>query len=115
MPVRRKPSPWRRFLLIVIGLGLFALVVHAVFGERGYLGLRSQRGVYERLKQEVRTLEEENQQLKEEIKALKSDPRAVERVAREELKMAKPGEVVITLPEKKHHPPEAKPQPNSNK
>ncbi len=104
MPVRRKPSPWRRFLIIVIGLGLFALVVHAVFGERGYLGLRSQRGKYERLKQEVRTLEEENQQLKEEIKALKSDPRAVERVAREELKMARPGEVVITLPEKKDQP-----------
>ena len=58
MPVRRKPSPWRRFLLIVIGLGLFALVVHAVFGERGYLGLRSQRSEYERLRQEVRTLEE---------------------------------------------------------
>ncbi len=101
MPVRRKPSPWRRFLIIVIGLGLFALVVHTVFGERGYLGLRSQRGEYERLKQEVWTLEEENQQLKEEIKALKSDPNAVERVAREELKMAKPGETVITLPEKK--------------
>ena len=109
MPVRRKPSPWRRFLLIVIGLGLFALVVHAVFGERGYLGLRSQRGEYGRLKQEVRTLEEENQQLKKEIKALKSDPSAVERVAREELKMAKPGETVITLPEKKDLSTEDKP------
>ena len=101
MPVRRKPSPWRRFLIIVIGLGLFALVVHTVFGERGYLGLRSQRGEYERLRQEVQKLEEENQQLKEEIKALKTDPSAIERVAREELKMVKPGEVVITLPEKK--------------
>ncbi len=109
MPVRRKPSPWRRFLLIVIGLGLFALVVHTVFGERGYLGLRSQRSEYERLRQEVRTLEGENQQLKEEIKALKSDPSAVERVAREELKMAKPGETVITLPEKKDLSTEDKP------
>ncbi len=109
MPVRRKPSPWRRFLIIVIGLGLFALVVHTVFGERGYLGLRSQRGEYERLRQEVQKLEEENQQLKEEIKALKTDPSAIERVAREELKMVKPGEVVITLPEKKDKSTEDKP------
>ena len=109
MPARRKPSPWRRFLIIVIGLGLFALVVHTVFGERGYLGLRSQRGEYERLRQEVQKLEEENQQLKEEIKALKSDPNAIERVAREELKMVKPGETVITLPEKKDQPVEDKP------
>ena len=109
MPVRRKPSPWRRFLIVVIGLGLFALVVHTVFGERGYLGLRSQRGEYERLRQEVQKLEGENQQLKEEIKALKSDPNAIERVAREELKMVKPGEVVITLPEKKDQPTEDNP------
>ncbi len=109
MPVRRKPSPWRRFLIVVIGLGLFALVVHTVFGERGYLGLRSQRGEHERLRQEVQKLEEENQQLKEEIKALKSDPNAIERVAREELKMVKPGETVITLPEKKDQPAEDKP------
>ena len=109
MPVRHKPSPWRRFLIIVIGLGLFALVVHTVFGERGYLGLRSQRGEYERLRQEVQKLEEENQQLKEEIKALKTDPSAIERVAREELKMVKPGEVVITLPEKKGKSTEDKP------
>lgn len=101
MPLRRKPSPWRRLLLIVIGLGLFALVVHAVFGERGYLSLGAQRAEYERLKQEMQKLVEENQQLREEIKALKTDPSAVERVAREELKMAKPGETVITLPEKK--------------
>ena len=109
MPVRHQPTPRRRFLIIVIGLGLFPLVVHTVFGERGYLGLRSQRGEYERLRQEVRTLEEENQQLKEEIKALKSDPNAIERVAREELKMVKPGETVITLPEKKDQPAEDKP------
>ncbi len=57
----------------------------------------------------MKKLEEENQQLKEEIKALKSDPNAIERVAREELKMVKPGEVVITLPEKKDQPTEDNP------
>lgn len=90
---------WRRFLLIVLGLGLLALVVHALFGARGYVALRQQRKEYERLKQEIQALREENQQLIEEIKTLKSDPEMIERIAREELKLARPGETVIALPQ----------------
>jgi cell division protein FtsB len=94
----RTSSPWPRILLTVLGLGLFALVVHTVFGEHGYLALRQQRKELERLEQEIKRLEEENRRLAEEVEALKSDPRAIERVAREELKLARPGEKVITLP-----------------
>ncbi len=101
MRPRRNPhsSPWQRFFLTILGLGLLALVVHTLFGEHGYLAVRRHQQEYERLQQELQALQEENQRLEEEIKALKNDPRAVERVAREELKMARPGEKVYSLPQ----------------
>ncbi|MBI2956615.1 MAG: cell division protein FtsL [Acidobacteria bacterium] len=94
----RSPSPWRRLLLTLLGLALLALVVHTVFGEHGYLALARQREELKRLEQEIDRLEEENRRLAEEVQTLKSDPRAIERVAREQLKMARPGEKIITLP-----------------
>ena len=44
-------------------------------------------------------MDEENQRLDAEIKALKSDPKAIEKEAREQLRYAKPGEVIYLLPE----------------
>ena len=95
------PSPWRRLLLAFLGLGLLALVVHTIFGQHGYLALRRERQEQERLQSEIERLKEENRRLAEEVEKLKSDPRAIERVAREELKMARPGEKIITLPPEK--------------
>ena len=102
MPVPPKTSsPRRRLLLAVVALGLLALVVHTLFGEHGYLALRRQQQELQRLESEIKRLEDENRRLTEEIQSLKTDPRAVERVAREELKMARPGEKVILLPSPK--------------
>ncbi len=44
-------------------------------------------------------MDEENRRLDAEIKALKSDPKAIEKEAREQLRYAKPGEVIYLLPE----------------
>ncbi|MBI4461288.1 MAG: septum formation initiator family protein [Acidobacteria bacterium] len=99
-PILPKPATrGQRLLLAALALGLLALVVHTIFGEHGYLALRQQQREYERLRQEIQSLQEENQRLEEEIKVLRSDPRALERVAREELKMARPGEKVYSLPQ----------------
>lgn len=100
------PTGRRRLLLAVLGLGLLALVVHTLFGERGYLALRREQQKLHSLESEIKRLEEENRRLAEEIKALKSDPQAVERVAREQLQMARPGEKIILLPEQEPTPDE---------
>ena len=100
-------SRWPRVWLTLVGLALLALVVHTLFGEHGYLALRRQRQTLEQLQQQIQRLEEENQRLAEEIESLKADPRAVERVAREQLKMARPGERVITIPENPPAPADA--------
>lgn len=100
MPVRETASPWLKFFVVVVGLGLLALVVHTVFGPGGYLDLQKQQAEADQLNEKVERLENENRRLTEEIKDLKTDPDAIERVAREQLKMVRPGETVITLPEK---------------
>ena len=101
MPVIARPTSNRRKLMLAaLGLGLLALAVHTLFGEHGYVALRRERQEIDRLESEIQRLEKENERLSEEIRSLKTDPRAVERVAREELKMARPGEKVIILPER---------------
>jgi cell division protein FtsB len=94
-------SPRRRLLLAAVGLALLALVVHTLFGEKGYLALRQQQQELKRVQKEIQRLEQENRRLVEEIQTLKTDPQAMERVAREQLKMARPGEKVIILPPEK--------------
>lgn len=89
----------QRVVLSLLGLGLLALMVHTLFGEHGYIALRRHQQEYERLRREIQVLGEENRRLEEEIRALRGDPRAIERVAREELKMARPGEKVYSLPQ----------------
>lgn len=59
---------------------------------------------YVRLRQDLHTLNQrnthlatENARLRREVQQLHDDPAAIERAAREELGLVRPGEVVITL------------------
>ena len=78
-------------------IALAALVVGALFGDRGLLHLIDQRHRAEALAGEVEDLQRENARLATEIGALRSDPRAIERLAREELGMARPDETVFLV------------------
>ena len=105
MPVRRQATPLVKALVVIIGMALIALLVHTIYGEGGYMDLRRQRSEFEELQLRMETLEEENRRLAAEIKELRENPDAIERVARENLKMARPGETIITIPERKKDPP----------
>jgi cell division protein FtsB len=78
-------------------IALVALIVGALFGDRGLLHLIDQRHRAEALAQEIDALQAENASLSREIAALRTDPRAIERVAREELGMLRPGETVFLV------------------
>ena len=80
-------------------LALVALVVGSLFGDRGMLQLFAQRRKAELLQRELMELREENLRLGAEIHSLRGDPRAIERIAREELGLARPGETVFILRE----------------
>ncbi len=80
-------------------IALIALVVGSFFGDRGILRMVAQRERAESLRREIELLRTENSRLAVEIAALKSDPRAIERLAREELGLARPGETVFSIRE----------------
>jgi cell division protein FtsB len=60
------------------------------------------------LQQDIEVLQQQNQRYTQQIKALKSDPKAIEKAAREELRYARPGEVVYVVPSSKREPPATK-------
>ena len=92
-------------LLVRIALGVFglltvAMLVLAVFNDKGVLQVRNQSRKLTAMQDEVVGLDAENKQLTKEIQALRTDPTTIERLAREELKLVKPGEIVLVSPEK---------------
>lgn len=102
----------RRRAGLLLGLALLALLVHDVFGDHGFLAMRRTHKEVEQLRQEIQQLNQENARLAEELKALKNDPATIERLAREEMGLARPGELIFKLPpkpaEREQHPPEKK-------
>jgi len=86
------------------GVGLFAVYVaiHVMFGANGMVQYHRKRAEYKNVQLEVQQIEAENQRLQQQIKSLKSDPKTIEKEAREQLKYARPGEVVYVLPAPKH-------------
>jgi cell division protein FtsB len=106
---RRQESRVRSFLRrygfrIAFGL-LGLLLIHDIFGSHGFLAMRRAQQEVEAERQRIKALEEENKRLGEDVHSLKTDPAAIERIAREEMGLARPGEKVFKLPP----PPEEKP------
>ena len=77
---------------------LIVLAVMAVFGDNGVLALKRLRREVDTLVREVRTLEAENERLSRAIRELQEDPAVIERIAREELGLVRPGERVLRFP-----------------
>ncbi|HKS95979.1 MAG TPA: septum formation initiator family protein [Terriglobia bacterium] len=86
--------------LATVAVALLAVVIgyHAIFGENGALVYQKKKAEYRQLQNDVQQLQSENDKLSQQIHALKTDPKAIEREAREQLRYAKPGEVVYLLP-----------------
>jgi cell division protein FtsB len=78
---------------------LLALVVGSIFGDRGLINLLQKREQVQILRLEIEALRADNAQLVREIAALKQSPRAIERLAREELGLARPDETVFLIRE----------------
>jgi len=70
----------------------------ALFGANGFVVYEQKKAETEKLGREIRELQEENDRRQNSIKALKNDPETIEKEAREQLRYARPGEVIYTLP-----------------
>lgn len=90
-------SGWatERVLLVFLAILCVVLLGLGIFGNNGIITYRELKRSYVELQSKVSALEEENERLAEEIYLLKNDPSYIERIAREELGMVKPGEVIF--------------------
>ncbi len=92
-----KSSTAIRNTILALLLASVALVVHNIFGQNGFLAARRQQKELQQLQQHALQLQQDNAQLEKQNQALKSDPEAIERKAREEMHLVKPGEKIYTL------------------
>jgi cell division protein FtsB len=90
----------RRNLSVILGLGLLLLLVQDVFGTHGVLAMRRSKKEAADIQKEINRLENENCRMEEGVESLKSDPQTIERIARDEMGLAKPGEYIFKLPPK---------------
>ena len=88
-----------RIALAVFGLLTVAMLLLAVFNDKGLIEVHDRAKKLSAIESEIGKVDSENKQLTAEIQALRSDPNAIEKLAREELKLVKPGEVVLVTPE----------------
>ena len=92
----KQRSFFQRLSLLMVGVVSVLAFAYAIMGNNGYLELRLREARNQQLKSRTEELRQENKEIRSEIRALKSDPKAIEKIAREELGMVKPGEVKIT-------------------
>lgn len=88
-----------RIAIGVFGLLTIAMILLAIFDERGALALNKRRQELQNIQSDTTTATEQNQKYEKEIEELRHDSDAIERRARERLKLVKPDEIVIETPE----------------
>lgn len=87
----------RRTYLIPAGCLAFILFF-TVFGERGLLRIYEMRQEKQRIDEKVSELKTENDKLRTEIAALHNDRYHLERIARKDLGLVKPNEIIYQFP-----------------
>lgn len=83
----------------LLGLLVLVMIVHDVFGTHGFLAMRRTQREIKKVQANLDKLSKENEALAQEVKDLKTDPRLIEKIARDDLGLARPGEVIIRIPQ----------------
>jgi cell division protein FtsB len=88
----------RHRLVITGGVGCFLLLLLlALPGERGFFEVYAFGRHLVRVEGRIRTLEAENTRLRMQVTGLRSDPYQVEKLAREDLGLARPDEIIVEI------------------
>jgi cell division protein FtsB len=85
-------------LVIGGGIGCFLLLsLLAMAGERGFFEVYRYSRHLQRVEDRIRTLDEMNERLRKQVTGLRSDPYQVEKLAREDLGLARPDEIIFEI------------------
>lgn len=108
MSLNRARQP-ARYILLILAFGL--LVWSSFWGRYSLVRIYQFRQQRERIRRDIVHIMEENQLLRKEIERLRSDPEYIARIAREDLGLAKPGEIIYRY----HHLSKEKPIPKARR
>ena len=107
-PLRRRrvvpvsSSGFRRravhLLLVFVSL---VLVIDALIGEKGLVKSLQARQHFREVAASLETLRRDNAKLRDEVRRLNEDPATIESVAREQLGLIRPGEIVFIFKDAK--------------
>ena len=88
----------RRNTIWFLVAGLVLLVLQDVLGTHGVLAMHHSMKQSAAIQKEIKQLNQENQKVQNRVQSLKTDPAAIERIAREDMGLARPGEYVFKIP-----------------
>jgi cell division protein FtsB len=97
---RRATQVTLKAVTLLSGVLTVVFLVSFFFSDRGIAELQHARRSVNELKTDIGKLQAQNARLRAEIESAKHSTFAVEKIAREDLGMAKRGEVVYMLPQK---------------
>lgn len=83
---------------LIAWVSCLAFTLYTLLGDGGYLQLREQQLRLENLRRENARLRQVRLDLESRIHRLKTDPRELERVAREQYNLARPGDIIVNVP-----------------
>jgi cell division protein FtsB len=93
-PPRRQP---RRFWSRVALFAACVLLVNGLFGERGLMDTIRARRAFSTAARDLDQLKRENAALRDQARRLRDDPATIEAVARGDLGLIRPGEILVTI------------------
>ena len=91
----------RRTLQMLLVFVTLVLVINALVGERGLMETLRARRQHQELVGSIERLRVENARLRDEARRLRTDPATIEALARQELGLIKPGELLFIIKEAK--------------
>ena len=94
---RRRRRQARRFWTHALLFAASVLLVNGLFGERGLMETIRARRAYAGAAAELARIKKENAALRERARRLRNDPATIEAVARRELGLVRPGEILVTV------------------
>jgi cell division protein FtsB len=100
-PAAASPPRRRKRLHLLLIFVTLVLLVDALVGEKGLLETIRARRQYRELTASIERLRSENARLREEARRLLEDPSAIESLAREELGLIRPGEMLFIVKDAK--------------
>lgn len=76
------------------------LVLQDVFGAHGLMAMHRSKAQIDAIQSKLAKLDQENRDLQQRIQNLKTDPSTIEKIARDRMGLARPGELIFSLPPK---------------